>query len=70
MSSPLPAAVAAALVLAIGLALTATVTSPPIGGRTLMAPPLAPSGTLAVEPAHQADPETATRERAPPAPVG
>lgn len=67
MSLPLPAAVAAALVLAIGLAVTATVASLPTG-RSADVPVLAPTGLLAVEPAPAPVPATATR--APLSPIG
>lgn len=68
MSLPLPAAVAAALVLAIGLALTATVASFPAGGRDAAVPALAPAGALAVQPGQSTVPETAIRSplRTPP----
>jgi hypothetical protein len=62
VSLPLPAAVAAALVLAIGLAVTATLASLPTG-RSADAPVIAPTGLLAVEPAPAPAPATATRSR-------
>lgn len=66
MSLPLPAAVAAALVLAIGLAVTATLASLPTGGRSADVPVVAPTGLLAVEPAPAPTPATATRSAASP----
>lgn len=69
MSMPLPAAVAAALVLAIGVALTATVASLPHGDRSVGLPLSAP-GELAVEPLSAAVPSTATRAPVRVAPVG
>jgi hypothetical protein len=69
VSLPLPAAVAAALVLAIGLALTATVASLPVGARDAFAPTVYPVGTLAVDPARPVAPDTATRSVTRPAPV-
>ncbi len=69
MSLPLPAAVAAALVLAIGLALTATVASLPVGARDALAPSISAPGALAVDPARPAVPDTATRSVIRPAPV-
>lgn len=69
MSLPLPAAVAAALVLAIGLALTATVASFPAGGRDAALPTLAPVGALAVQPGDSVVPDTATRSPRPAPPI-
>lgn len=69
MSLPLPAAIAAALVFAIGLALTATVASFPVGGHNAAVPALAPAGALAVQPGRSAVPETAIRSPLPVPPV-
>ncbi len=70
MSMPLPAAIAAALVLAIGVALTATLASVPFGGRSAELPLIAPAGTLAIEPVRHPVPDTATRAPVRVAPVG
>ena len=58
---PLPAAIAAALVLAIGVALTATLASLPHGDRGIERPMIGPAGTLAVEPVRDPAPNTAIR---------
>jgi hypothetical protein len=70
VSMPLPAAVAAALVLAIGVALTATLASLPQANHRTGLPMSTPVETLAVEPAPAPAPSTATRAPVRVAPVG